>query len=192
MFTDNYLFLQHAKRVVVCKHLLHSLLLFMDFSVKCRCTVVHIWACPPPEGNDYIFDCHCIVCFFLYTLMLTVGTQWRTPWPERWWLHLPLSVLNLLLFIYINVNYRCTVAHIWACPPSEGDYYIFHCHCIVCFCLYTLMLTVGTQWRTSGPVLPQKAMTTSSTVTLLSRRYLSPNAYKNGTKRCLTKASLRG
>ena len=21
-----------------------------------------------------------------------------------------------------------TMAHIWACPPSEGDDYIFHCH----------------------------------------------------------------
>lgn len=24
--------------------------------------------------------------------------------------------------------YRYTMAHIWACPPSEGDDYIFHCH----------------------------------------------------------------
>ena len=23
---------------------------------------------------------------------------------------------------------RYTMAHIWACPPSEGDDYIFHCH----------------------------------------------------------------
>ncbi len=21
-----------------------------------------------------------------------------------------------------------TMAHIWACPPSEGDDYVFHCH----------------------------------------------------------------
>ena len=23
---------------------------------------------------------------------------------------------------------RYTMAHTWACPPSEGDNYIFHCH----------------------------------------------------------------
>ena len=23
---------------------------------------------------------------------------------------------------------RYTTGHIWACPPSEGDDYIFHCH----------------------------------------------------------------
>lgn len=27
-----------------------------------------------------------------------------------------------------NFCYRYTMAHIWACPPSEGDDYIFHCH----------------------------------------------------------------
>lgn len=25
-------------------------------------------------------------------------------------------------------TYRYVTGHIWACPPSEGDDYIFHCH----------------------------------------------------------------
>jgi len=29
--------------------------------------------------------------------------------------------------IFVDID-RYTTAHIWACPPSEGDDYIFHCH----------------------------------------------------------------
>jgi E1A/CREB-binding protein len=28
--------------------------------------------------------------------------------------------------LFVLVSY--SLAHIWACPPSEGDDYIFHCH----------------------------------------------------------------
>jgi len=37
--------------------------------------------------------------------------------------------MNLYLkdaIVYMICRY--TMAHIWACPPSEGDDYIFHCH----------------------------------------------------------------
>lgn len=27
-----------------------------------------------------------------------------------------------------SLSHSYTLAHIWACPPSEGDDYIFHCH----------------------------------------------------------------
>lgn len=46
---------------------------------------------------------------------------------------------NLYLTIFTNISaitwqdfptflHRYTTGHIWACPPSEGDDYIFHCH----------------------------------------------------------------
>lgn len=34
---------------------------------------------------------------------------------------------KLFLFFYSRVL-SYTTGHIWACPPSEGDDYIFHCH----------------------------------------------------------------
>ena len=57
-FATNYLFLQHAKSVTVCGCPLHSLRMFSHFHVNCRYTMAHIWACPPSEGDDYIFHCH--------------------------------------------------------------------------------------------------------------------------------------
>lgn len=31
-------------------------------------------------------------------------------------------------FFFFLILYRYAQGHIWACPPSEGDDYIFHCH----------------------------------------------------------------
>lgn len=33
-----------------------------------------------------------------------------------------------ILYVNIFCIFSYTMAHIWACPPSEGDDYIFHCH----------------------------------------------------------------
>lgn len=35
-------------------------------------------------------------------------------------------VIHALNFEHFHCRY--VTAHIWACPPSEGDDYIFHCH----------------------------------------------------------------
>ncbi len=40
--------------------------------------------------------------------------------------------LKIVLTCYLQYSDACgvryTTAHIWACPPGEGDDYIFHCH----------------------------------------------------------------
>ena len=34
------------------------LLGYLDYMKKLGYTMAHIWACPPSEGDDYIFHCH--------------------------------------------------------------------------------------------------------------------------------------
>lgn len=36
--------------------------------------------------------------------------------------------LSLGSYVWSVYSLRYAQGHIWACPPSEGDDYIFHCH----------------------------------------------------------------
>lgn len=42
--------------------------------------------------------------------------------------HLILQVCDFNNFICLFVSFRYTKVHIWACPPGEGDDYIFYRH----------------------------------------------------------------
>ena len=42
--------------------------------------------------------------------------------------NLPCDNCNFLGYLDFTRNMGFVWAHIWACPPSEGDDYIFHCH----------------------------------------------------------------
>lgn len=37
-------------------------------------------------------------------------------------------IVRAHMYFFFSNDARYTTGHIWACPPSEGDDYIFHCH----------------------------------------------------------------
>ena len=48
---------------------------YLDYMKKLGYTMAHIWACPPSEGDDYIFHCH--------------PTEQKIPKPKRLQVQLP-------------------------------------------------------------------------------------------------------
>lgn len=60
------------------------------------------------------------------------------------------------------------------------------------FTSVTIAFRVGTQWLTSGPVHLPKETTTSFTATPKNKRFQSLRDYRNGTRKCWTKAWSKG
>lgn len=55
------------------------------------------------QYKDIMYQIQCIICFIRSRNVCIMNATW-------------------------SVTVRYTTGHIWACPPSEGDDYIFHCH----------------------------------------------------------------
>ena len=66
----------------------HEILLgYLDYMKKLGYTLAHIWACPPSEGDDYIFHCHPPVSFHI---LIIDGVA--------------VAVINILMKIYSDVT----------------------------------------------------------------------------------------
>ena len=85
--------------------------------------------------------------------------------------HSALTVVNLIGYLDYMKKLGYTMAHIWACPPSEGDDYIFHCH--------------PQEQKIPKPKRLQVCIKSYDVLHML------PIVFRNGTKRCWIKASLK-
>lgn len=83
--------------------------------------------CSTFENTCYVFYNHSYNCIFILVLL---GQFWE----ERvHWSGFGIKGFRICEFITVkhwfsSMFFRYQIAHIWACPPSEGDDYIFHCH----------------------------------------------------------------
>ena len=51
----------------------HEILLgYLDYMKKLGYTLAHIWACPPSEGDDYIFHCHPPVSYMQLAMVILI------------------------------------------------------------------------------------------------------------------------